>query len=363
MTNPYFTNTIDLLEVTRARATDVESNLSAVEAGFDGVNTDMLLRAPIASPALTGAPTTTTPSTGDTSTRIANMAAVQAAIGAAAALNLPNIVGANGKALRVVAGVPAWGDLSFVNMVHNGNFAVNQRGVSGTVVLTAGSYGHDRWKAGASGCTYTFAASAGVTTLTISAGTLTQVIDGMDLRTGTYVASWSGSAQGRINGGSYGSSRTTASLTGGTNATLEFGTGTLSLVQVESGTQATAAMVRPLMLEELICQRYLPVTSAYHVPGGTIDQTSAYYNAEFQVPCRAAPTGLLLTAGLSSYQVLNSSFGYTALTAGSIAFNAASTGGAKFTVTFPGTIWSASYQPTAFGPTSSAKILWTGAEL
>lgn len=109
MTNPYFTNTIDLLEATRARASDVESNFSAVEAGFDGVNVDMLTKAPLASPALTGTPTTTTPLTGDTSTRVANMAAVQAAIGAAAALNLPASTG-DGKSLIFTGGVPAWGN-------------------------------------------------------------------------------------------------------------------------------------------------------------------------------------------------------------------------------------------------------------
>lgn len=42
MPNPYFNNTIDLLPNTRARSIDVESNLSAVEAGFDAVSRDLL---------------------------------------------------------------------------------------------------------------------------------------------------------------------------------------------------------------------------------------------------------------------------------------------------------------------------------
>ena len=37
MPNPYFTNTIDLVAFTKARAGDVEANFSAVEVGFDGV--------------------------------------------------------------------------------------------------------------------------------------------------------------------------------------------------------------------------------------------------------------------------------------------------------------------------------------
>lgn len=39
MANPYFTNTIDLVAFTKARAGDVEANFSAVEGGFDAVQT------------------------------------------------------------------------------------------------------------------------------------------------------------------------------------------------------------------------------------------------------------------------------------------------------------------------------------
>lgn len=37
MANPFFTNLLDLISGNRARASEVEANLSAVEAGFDGV--------------------------------------------------------------------------------------------------------------------------------------------------------------------------------------------------------------------------------------------------------------------------------------------------------------------------------------
>ena len=69
----------------------------------------------------------------------------------------------------------------FKNRIINGQLNINQRGVSGTVTLAAGAYGHDRFKGGASGCTYTFATSGNVTTLTISAGSLIQVIEGLNL--------------------------------------------------------------------------------------------------------------------------------------------------------------------------------------
>jgi len=139
------------------------------------------------------------------------------------------------------------------NKLINGNFGINQRVVSGTVTLTANQYGHDYWKAGASGCTYTFSTVNNVTTITITAGTLTQIINGKNLFSGTHVLSWVGTAQGRVGAGAYGASGLTASVTGGANTTVEFGTGTLSLVQFEPGNTPTTFEFR---LNELqLCQQ------------------------------------------------------------------------------------------------------------
>lgn len=159
------------------------------------------------------------------------------------------------------ASVQASSQVGMKNKIIDGGFIINQRGyVSGTA-LSAGSYGHDRWKAGAGGGTYTFTQGAlGVnTTITITAGTVVQVIEGCNLpEGGTYVLSWTGTAQGRLNGGAYGSSGT-VTVTGwvaGTNLNVEFSTGTLGSVQLEKGSTASSYDHRPYGTELQLAQRY-----------------------------------------------------------------------------------------------------------
>lgn len=143
------------------------------------------------------------------------------------------------------------------NIILNGNFQVNQRVVSGSVSLAAGVYGHDRWKGGASGATYTFSASGNDTTVTISAGSLIQVIEGIYVNGTTYVLSWTGTAQARFNSGTYGSSPLAITgITAGSNLTIEFNTGTVGVVQCEFGTVATPFERHSLTEETFLCQRY-----------------------------------------------------------------------------------------------------------
>ena len=162
------------------------------------------------------------------------------------------------------ASTQASSQVGMKNRIIDGGFIINQRGyVSGTS-LSAGTYAHDRWKAGSGGCTYTFTQGAlGVnTTITITAGTLVQVIEGCNLAEGgTYVLSWTGTAQGRLNGGSYGASGSVVitGWTAGTNLNVEFNTGTLGSVQLEKGSTATSFDYRPYGTELALCQRYYEV--------------------------------------------------------------------------------------------------------
>lgn len=179
------------------------------------------------------------------------------------------------------------------NKLINGGFRVNQRGVSGTVALAAGAYGHDRWKAGASGCTYTFSTSANVTTLTISAGSLMQVVEGINLQSGQHVLSWQGTAQGRIDGGTYGASGVLGTAVGGTNQTIEFNTGTLAFVQYEPGAIKTPFEQRFYDQELGLCQRYYfrqTGNSSYVGIAQAISGLTVIVQVPLPVPMRTIPT-------------------------------------------------------------------------
>ena len=188
------------------------------------------------------------------------------------------------------------------NRIINGNFGVNQRVyVSGAAVGT-NLYGHDRWKMAASGDTYTFSTTANVTTVTIPASkVLQQVIEGLNLESGTYTLSWSGTSQGKIGAGSYGSSGITGVIVGGTNTTIEFGPGTVSKVQFEFGSTATVFEQRPYGMELALCQRYFyspqGVSGNAMALGQCNSTSSAQIPLRLPVPMRANPTLLAITVG------------------------------------------------------------------
>jgi hypothetical protein len=205
---------------------------------------------------------------------------------------------------------------SFKNRLIDAGFIINQRGYTSGTSLSSGAYAHDRWKAGSSGCTYTFTqGSLGVPiTLTITAGSLQQIIEGCNMAEGGgFVLSWTGTAQARINGGSYSASPLVVTgLTAGANCTVEFGTGTVSQPQLEKGSTATSFDYRPYGTELALCQRYCVVwksTRAY--AGAYIGRIGSSSSASFFAPgnFRAAPTitssGTLLVNGTTANGVVS----------------------------------------------------------
>jgi len=179
--------------------------------------------------------------------------------------------------------------------VINGNFVINQRAAAGAVVLPAGAYGHDRWKAGAAGCSYTFAASGADVVLTISAGSLIQTIEARDVEGGNYCMSWSGTAQGKFAGGAYAASGVTATgVTAAANLSVEFNTGTLTRVQVEPGLVATPYERRLPTLELMLARRfyYRNTNSGTGLiaTGLAFAANGAAFCINFPVTMRASPT-------------------------------------------------------------------------
>lgn len=183
------------------------------------------------------------------------------------------------------------------NLLLNPHLTINQREVSGSIVRAAGIYGHDMWKGGSSGCTYSVSGSGLSAVVTVSAGTLQQVVEGLRLTSGPVCLSWVGTAQARIGGGPWGDSGITATATAGTHLTVEFGPGTFSCPKLESGTEAASFSERDFAFERLLCMRYLQRVGEPSAAGMnfmapcTLNGTANWLcYARFPVPMRAIPT-------------------------------------------------------------------------
>jgi hypothetical protein len=213
--------------------------------------------------------------------------------------------------LAELAGVDSSIPLTNRNRIINGNFAINQRAKSGTVTLAAGAYGHDRWKAGAAGCTYTFATSGIDAVITITAGSLMQVIEDKNVEGGVYCLSHAGTAQARIaiNGaatsGSYANATLAtpllaASATANQSVTVEFATGTVSRAQLEPGTTDTPFERRPYGVEIGLCQQYYQnFLVSGRFPASAAAQTLSV-PVTWQSSMRAAPTAGTATGGTNN---------------------------------------------------------------
>lgn len=231
------------------------------------------------------------------------MATILTAINAAAAragLGAVNIAGdtmAGNLTIPSLNGGPLAG---MRNRIINGNFRINQRSNTSGSALSAGVYGHDRWKAGAGGGTYTFSQNLVDTTITVTAGSLIQVIEDKNIEGGNYMLSWSGTATARIGiNGSAASGSYVASpiaITGATQGqtiSIEFSTGTVGTVQLEPGTKVTPFERRMHGIELSLCQRYYEFSQACNFTSGGASgfSTNTYCQfIPFAVPKRASPT-------------------------------------------------------------------------
>lgn len=185
------------------------------------------------------------------------------------------------------------GPLSHRNMIINGNFQVNQRGqTSGAVAVdTVTYYTVDRWKLATASDTISWSDSGGIRTVTIPSGDfLTQVIEGLNIISATYVISWVGTATCTVDTVSK-SSGDTFSLTAGSNCTVSFTNGTVSQVMVERGSTATPFEHLSYGEELQRCQRYFEVLRVYGCQTDTMYAGYRYYNGyNWRTLKRASPT-------------------------------------------------------------------------
>jgi hypothetical protein len=207
------------------------------------------------------------------------------------------------------------------NIIVNGGFTINQRKYASGAVLSAGSYGHDRWKAGSGGGDYSFTQLESNTAITISANkTLIQVIENKNIHATRYVVSWTGTALARAGvnsatpSGAYAASPIVITgQTVGTVMSIEFGNGasagTLGVVQIEASSSATTGTPfenRPAGLELSLCQRYY-----YRLQPGALQPFGVAYNANtnqsyivISLPqMRTGPTALGQSGTATDYAV------------------------------------------------------------
>lgn len=174
------------------------------------------------------------------------------------------------------------------NFADNSGFTINQRNYASGTALAAGAYGLDRWKAGASGCTLTFTPSPASTVVTIAAGTIQQVVEGVNFINSSYTLSWLGSATGRVNTGTYVASPITFTGAPNTNVTIEFQGGTLGQTQLQIGTQVTLWQPAPRALDLARCQRFYFNFGCFFAGFG--NGATIGYQFQFPVTMRASPT-------------------------------------------------------------------------
>lgn len=279
MANPYFNDSTTLVALTRGRASTVEAKFNLVTTGFDGVNTDMLLRGLKTGDTWTGTQnftgatlTAATQTPGDSSTKVATTAFVAAQ---AFSSTLPAQAGNSGKALTTNGATASWGSIGVAG------------GGTGLASFTIGDIMY------ASGAT-TLTALAGVATgnAMISGGVGTAPAWGK-VGLSTHVSGTLGAASGGT--GVANNAASTVTISG------SFGL-TLTLTAISSVTLPTTGTLATLTGIEIFTNKTLtsPAITGGSISGGTTITGGTIDNATIGGTTRAAGSFTTITANSDS---------------------------------------------------------------
>jgi hypothetical protein len=293
---PWADTTTGLLKIRNAanNAWITLGTLSATNLGLLSLAGGTLTGALLANAAGAAATPSLCPDSADTNTGFYGKAADQ--LGVSAAGTEVGYFASTGWVGPVVATSFNGGRIGFRNLLHNGRFVVNQRGyVSGTATTAANQYTLDRWRVVVSGQNVTFSDTDNIRTVTAPAGGVEQVIEGLNVQTGTYTLNWTGTATATVNGGAV-TKGGNVTLTGGTNVTVRFSSGTVSVPQLEPGSVATPAEFLPRALDLSMCQRYFEVAHPSHRISNQVLGDFVYASTAFRAEKRATPTLTVTTS-------------------------------------------------------------------
>ena len=202
---------------------------------------------------------------------------------------------------------------SEVNLLTNSGFWFNDTGYVSGVALSSSEYGHDGYKAGSGGCTYTFTQDTIPTEINITAGTLMAHIEDFAFEdTSDYVLSWEGTSQARIvansitgtfSGGFVSSPLIITTQTEGNGLSIEFDTGTLGRIVVNQGKKAAKFPNVDFSTEKGRSQRYVNILFS-QIRGYQLINEYLDGGIPFPVPMRVVPSITLLST-LESENILS----------------------------------------------------------
>lgn len=163
------------------------------------------------------------------------------------------------------------------NKIINSSFLVNYVAAPNSGTLAANGFWREGWLAGPGGCTYSFSESTRI--LTISSGTMIQIVDGVTegIGDGVHCITWEGTSSATV-AGTARAKGATFSLFNGQIFTISFGAGTVSKVQLVIGNSVNSYLQPSLTSERMRCQPYF-WRSALMDSGALSTNTANWYGS------------------------------------------------------------------------------------